>query len=222
MNEKSRAEQPPTYETSRSTTKLGGIVHEDVRLHPIAMKQVYSWLTASRTPAAMTLAWGAKARGRRCHPGPIFCRPLRLKGVFVRPDRESGVFVSWECELFRNEAPTGGSFREDGLLEHEGKSVRRALAPKPTNFSQLRQRLVRWVFETGACIPTVRPTRRKVYLSLKHSFFETMAALDGCDEAVEVDPQITTDDLRGVPARRHRHARSRMAAGTTQVDISHG
>jgi hypothetical protein len=48
-----------------------------------------------------------------------------------------------------------------------------------------------------------------------------LASLDGCDEAVEVDPQIITDDLRGVPARRHRHTRSRMAASTTQVDIGH-
>jgi hypothetical protein len=44
------------------------------------MKQVYSWLTSSRTPEAMTLAWGAKAHGRRRHPGPIFFRPLMVKG----------------------------------------------------------------------------------------------------------------------------------------------
>jgi hypothetical protein len=46
------------------------------------MKQVYSWPTASRTLAAMTLAWGAKVRGRWRHPGPIFFRPLRVKGIF--------------------------------------------------------------------------------------------------------------------------------------------
>src|SRR5215467_6910137 len=44
------------------------------------MKQVYSWLISSRTPAAMTLAWGAKARGRRRHAGPIFFRPRDLYG----------------------------------------------------------------------------------------------------------------------------------------------
>jgi hypothetical protein len=44
-------------------------------------------LTLSRTPAAMTLAWGAKARGRRRHPGPIFFRPLMVKGVSLRHDR---------------------------------------------------------------------------------------------------------------------------------------
>jgi hypothetical protein len=47
------------------------------------MKQVYSWLTSSRTPEAMTLAWGAKAYGRRGYPGPIFFGPLRVKGFFV-------------------------------------------------------------------------------------------------------------------------------------------
>jgi hypothetical protein len=30
----------------------------------------------------MTLAWGAKARDRRHHPGPIVFRPLMVKGVF--------------------------------------------------------------------------------------------------------------------------------------------
>jgi hypothetical protein len=30
----------------------------------------------------MTLAWGAKARGRRCHPGPMFFRPLMVKRIF--------------------------------------------------------------------------------------------------------------------------------------------
>ena len=45
----------------------------------------------------MTRAWGAKARGRRCHPGPIFFQAADGQGVFLRPDRSSGVFVSWEC-----------------------------------------------------------------------------------------------------------------------------
>jgi hypothetical protein len=43
--------------------------------------------TSSWTPEVMTLAWGAKARDRRCHPGPIFFRPLMVKGAFLRPDR---------------------------------------------------------------------------------------------------------------------------------------
>jgi hypothetical protein len=30
----------------------------------------------------MTLAWGAKARGGRRHPGPIFFKPLMVKGIF--------------------------------------------------------------------------------------------------------------------------------------------
>src|SRR5215472_999860 len=57
------------------------------------MKQVYSWPPSSRTPAAMTLAWGAKVRGRWCHPGPIFCRPLRVKGPFcARTGRTAFLF----------------------------------------------------------------------------------------------------------------------------------
>ena len=38
--------------------------------------------TSSCTPAVMTLAWGAKARDRRCYRGPIFFRPLMVKGSF--------------------------------------------------------------------------------------------------------------------------------------------
>ena len=49
---------------------------------PRRMKQVDSWPTSSRTPAALTRAWGAKARGRKRHPGLIFFRPLRVKGLF--------------------------------------------------------------------------------------------------------------------------------------------
>jgi hypothetical protein len=59
--------------------------------------------TSSWTPAALTLAGGAKARGRRGHPGPIFFRPLMVKGALLRPDRESGVFVSWECIALRHQ-----------------------------------------------------------------------------------------------------------------------
>ena len=55
--------------------------------------------TLSWTPEVMTRAWSAKARGRRWHPGPIFCRPLMVKGFFLRPDRESGVCVSWEWDI---------------------------------------------------------------------------------------------------------------------------
>jgi hypothetical protein len=44
----------------------------------------------SRTPAGMTLAWGAKARGRRCHRGPMFFRPLRVKGAFCALTAYSG------------------------------------------------------------------------------------------------------------------------------------
>jgi hypothetical protein len=46
------------------------------------MKQVYSWLTSSRTPEAMILAWGVKARDRRRHAGPIVFRPLLVQGAF--------------------------------------------------------------------------------------------------------------------------------------------
>src|SRR5262245_3139550 len=46
------------------------------------MKQVYSWPTSSRAPAAMTLAWGAKVRGHWRQPGSIFFRPLRVMGIF--------------------------------------------------------------------------------------------------------------------------------------------
>ena len=49
---------------------------------PRRMKQVSLRLTLSRTPAAMTFAWGAKARGRRRHSGSIFFRPLMVKGDF--------------------------------------------------------------------------------------------------------------------------------------------
>jgi hypothetical protein len=59
------------------------------------MKQVYSRLTSSRTPAAMTLVWGANARGRRRYLGPIVFRPLRVRGFFCALTL-SGVCVSWE------------------------------------------------------------------------------------------------------------------------------
>jgi hypothetical protein len=45
------------------------------------MPQGDAWLTSARTPVAMPRAWGATARGRRCHPGPMLCRPLRVKGL---------------------------------------------------------------------------------------------------------------------------------------------
>src|SRR5262245_1686123 len=67
------------------------------------MKQVYSWLTSSRTPAAMTLAWGAKARGRRCHPGPVFFRPLRVKGFLC-------ALTGRAAFLFRGNARTSEKF----------------------------------------------------------------------------------------------------------------
>src|SRR4029450_10760363 len=43
------------------------------------------WLTSSRTPEAMTLAWGAKARDRRRHLGPIFVRALVAERPFCPP-----------------------------------------------------------------------------------------------------------------------------------------
>jgi hypothetical protein len=49
---------------------------------PPRRKPVYSWPTSSRTPAAMTRAWGATAWGRPGdHPGPRLFRPLRVKGL---------------------------------------------------------------------------------------------------------------------------------------------
>jgi hypothetical protein len=68
------------------------------------MKQVYSWPISSRTLAAMTLAWGAKARGRRRHPGPIFFRPLRVKGLFCAPAGRAAFLFRrnpLECESFQ-------------------------------------------------------------------------------------------------------------------------
>src|SRR5215831_10583099 len=47
------------------------------------MKQVYSWPPSSRTPAAMTLAWGAKVRGRWRLPGPIFFQAAEGQGGFL-------------------------------------------------------------------------------------------------------------------------------------------
>src|SRR5215831_16130933 len=49
------------------------------------MKQVYSWPPSSRTPAAMTLAWGAKVRGRWRLPGPIFFQAAEGQGGFFAP-----------------------------------------------------------------------------------------------------------------------------------------
>src|SRR5882672_508447 len=37
--------------------------------------------TSSWTPAVLPCAWGAKAHGRRCHPGPMFCRSLMVQGL---------------------------------------------------------------------------------------------------------------------------------------------
>ncbi len=70
---------------------------EPVRRTVTPAGHVTSWPPLSRTRVAMTRAWGAKVRGRRCDLGPIVFRPLMVKGAFVRPDRESGVCVSWEC-----------------------------------------------------------------------------------------------------------------------------
>jgi len=42
----------------------------------------------------MTLAWGAKVRGRWRQPGPMFFQAAEGQGAFLRPDQESGVFVS--------------------------------------------------------------------------------------------------------------------------------
>ena len=63
------------------------------------MKQVYAWPPSSYTLEAMIRAWGAKARGRRCHPGPIVFRPLRVKGVFLCLDWENGICVAWICAI---------------------------------------------------------------------------------------------------------------------------
>src|SRR5262252_10810788 len=49
------------------------------------MKQVYSWPPSSRTPAAMTLAWGAKVRGRWRLQGPIFFQAAEGQGGFFAP-----------------------------------------------------------------------------------------------------------------------------------------
>jgi hypothetical protein len=52
----------------------------------------------------MTLAWGAKVRGRWRHLGPIFFRPLRVKGLFcARTGRAAFLFRrnSGECEIER-------------------------------------------------------------------------------------------------------------------------
>ena len=43
--------------------------------------------TSSCKPEVMTLAWGAKARGRRCHPGLIFFQAADGQGGSLRPDR---------------------------------------------------------------------------------------------------------------------------------------
>src|SRR5215831_4872057 len=49
------------------------------------MKQVYSWPPSSHTPAAMTIAWGAKVRGRWRLPGPIFFQAAEGQGGFFAP-----------------------------------------------------------------------------------------------------------------------------------------
>ena len=48
----------------------------------------------------MTLAWGAKVRGRWRQPGPMFFQAAEGPGAFLCPDRESGVVVSWECGTY--------------------------------------------------------------------------------------------------------------------------
>jgi len=54
---------------------------------PPRMKQVYLWPTSSRTPAAMTIAWGAQVRGHWGQPGSIFFQAAEGQGALLRPGR---------------------------------------------------------------------------------------------------------------------------------------
>jgi hypothetical protein len=85
---------PAAFETG------GGLrirnVHEDVVFTPPDESGIIE-LTSSRSLDVMTLAWGAKARDRRRFLGPIFFRPLMVKGVFCALTI-SGVLLSWELQ----------------------------------------------------------------------------------------------------------------------------
>src|SRR2546425_12385141 len=83
------------------------------------MKPVYSWLTSSRTPVAMTLAWGAKARGRRRHRDPFFFRPLRVKGL-------SCALTGRAAFLFRRNPMECDYFYLSPLLKHHPRPHERA------------------------------------------------------------------------------------------------